>query len=401
MGSLSLLLGKNGAGGGDHIVMAGGRHVAIAIIIIVALWHWPQVLCQCCLCHCAMALSLLLLSWHCGTGHRCCINVVVPWPCHCCHSCCCCCCVMAMTLSLLLSWCHGSGHRHHFLGIVAVVWPCCCCHHCCRYGVALSLSSLLVLWWDRNGGGVTVVVSGCCHCCLHPGIGHGHCIIVIVITCLCCGTRHGHHVIVVIDVAGGAGVGSWMCMGAGCAWGLDVCEWCQTWVLEGMSAGMGGAGHTIVILALSPPLPHPPVISSSLLCCLCSIVNIAVCMCAADMREGCGWGQVGVKEWEWYSPFVIIIVCVCCCGDWCERGRWVGSAVREWGSCVYLWCMCMRTCSVNFWGNRTYHSLDCWSHNWFCILYIQLLACLVVIDAVKTSSSLILSFGGSGGQGTV
>ena len=158
------------------------------------------------------------LLWCCGTGHRCCINivfVVALWPCGHCHCHCHChCCDVAMSLLSSLSWRCGSGHRHHFIVIVTVVWPCHHCHCHCRYGVALSLLSLSVLWWGHNGGGVTVMVSGCCCCCLHPGIGHGSHVSVIVI--------------IVINVAGGAGVGSWMCVGAGHGWVvLPLCHPCS------------------------------------------------------------------------------------------------------------------------------------------------------------------------------
>ena len=151
---------------------------------------------------------MLPLSWHCGTGHRCHINVVfivVLWPCGHCHCHCHCrCCDVAMSPSSSSSWHHGSGHRCHFIVVVAVVWPCRHCHCHCHYGVALSSLSLSVLRWDRDGGGVTVVVSSCCCCCLCPGIGHGSHIIIVIVTRLCRGTGHRCHVvIVVIDVASG------------------------------------------------------------------------------------------------------------------------------------------------------------------------------------------------------
>ena len=71
--------------------------------------------------------------------------------------------------------------------------------------------------------------------------------------------------------------------------------------------------HPCIVSILAPSLPssHPcqyviPVLSL-MLSCVCAMVVI-------DVREGGGWGQVGVREQECDSPFVIVILYVCCCG---------------------------------------------------------------------------------------
>ena len=135
-------------------------HVTI-IIIVMALWQWPQVSCCCCCCCGVTMWPSSLLLWHCGSGHRHHVIVVVAlvWPCH--HHCRCHHCGVAMLPSPLSSWCCGSGHRRHII-VVAVAWPC-CCHHC---SMVMSSSSV-VLWWDSDGGGLTVVVSVHCHHCCH------------------------------------------------------------------------------------------------------------------------------------------------------------------------------------------------------------------------------------------
>ena len=89
------------AEGGDHIVMG-----------------WRSSRCHH-LHHCTVAMSLSL-SWRCGTGHRCHIDiifVVAPWPCHChCH----CCGAVAMSL-LSLSLC--CGHVAVVILVIIIIVP--------------------------------------------------------------------------------------------------------------------------------------------------------------------------------------------------------------------------------------------------------------------------------------
>ena len=166
-----------------------------------------------------------------------------------------------MSPLLLLSWHCDSGHRHHVVVVVTVVWPC-RRHSHSEVTLSLSLSSV-VLWWDCDGGGLTVVVSVChrhCHLSLPrhwPWVSHCH---------------HCHQ----------------------CCW----------WHL--------GAGRTIVVLALYQSLLHPR--RHLILASVSSLLLHVWAVVVVDVREGGWWGQVGVREREGDSPFVIIILYVCCYG---------------------------------------------------------------------------------------
>ena len=117
------------------------------------------------------------LSWRCGTGHRCHVDVIFVlalWPCHChCHHCHCCGTVaLAIGVALMSSLLLHHGHVAIVIPviiIITVMWPCRRCHHHRgTVAVATGVTSLSSLLWCGHVAIVVVVVTMVwpCHHCL-------------------------------------------------------------------------------------------------------------------------------------------------------------------------------------------------------------------------------------------